>query len=259
MSGSVLIAIPQVGLYWERSHFCLSSIKTSRIHEVLLIDNTQEGLSDHIRQTLERYRIHYVENRKNLGFSGSVNQAMKWAFYSGLRFLLMASSDTVFHPQAIDHLVSRILEGDVILVSPSDVRGQIPGPDQLIGLCVPIPRETPISNRDGYPTGMAAFIIEPTRFLSTIGYFDEGFSPAYYEDNDILYRIRLRGEKAIVYEPSMIYHHGRGTSEAIGVSDWSLQRDYYVKKWGGPPGSEIYRNPFNEPDKRENWVSQDDR
>ena len=94
------------------------------------------------------------------------------------------------------------------------------------------------------------------RGVSTIGLFDENLYPCYFEDSDYVYRIKLAGS-----EPRGIPHVGVGHgSEAIRGNvtthtnldykfkneiTYSQNKDYYVRKWGGEPGKEIYRSPFN--------------
>lgn len=90
-----------------------------------------------------------------------------------------------------------------------------------------------------------------------IGFYDEGFYPAYYEDND--YEIRL-------FRAGIPLHH----VDDVGTKHvgWASSRDpddphgalrdpgehrawyarnlqYYTRKWGGPPGHETFASPFN--------------
>lgn len=96
------------------------------------------------------------------------------------------------------------------------------------------------------------------RAVRRAGYFDENFYPAYFEDNDYDYRlIRLLDETRI--ETQMCYRHGEGGEQPSATlrADERLMkanavsfpnnREYYIKKWGGPPGEERYSRPFNHP------------
>lgn len=87
-------------------------------------------------------------------------------------------------------------------------------------------------------------------YLRVVGPFDENFSPAYFEDNDSHYRIRRAGYEAAQFTP---YTHHASTTLA---SDPALRRkvqseglfekcrSYYISKWGGEPGREIFVDPF---------------
>ena len=83
-----------------------------------------------------------------------------------------------------------------------------------------------------------------------VGNFDEEFSPAYFEDNDFAYRLRLAGIELHAV-PGNYFHCGSAT---LGKFDWTRKQmhhhnfrknaEYYVRKWGGMPGDEQYTVPF---------------
>lgn len=85
-----------------------------------------------------------------------------------------------------------------------------------------------------------------------IGLFDEQFKPAYYEDNDFMYRIKLAGIHDVGHAalPKVSLDttcQGQAVtlkSGAITVR-FDLLEDYYKRKWGGTPGKETYLTPFN--------------
>lgn len=93
-------------------------------------------------------------------------------------------------------------------------------------------------------------IVLNSMLLNRVGYFDENFFPGYFEDNDYRYRIKLTNTK-ITSIPLIAKHQ---TSSTLNSSDKFKQKNnvsfqsnynYYVSKWGGPPGNEIYITPFN--------------
>lgn len=90
--------------------------------------------------------------------------------------------------------------------------------------------------------------------IDRIGYFDEMFFPAYYEDNDFAYRAKLGGMnyKGIIH--CKIDHEGSKTQFWNGTGDdqrtvsheqFRRNRDYYIRKWGGMPGEETFTEPFD--------------
>lgn len=92
----------------------------------------------------------------------------------------------------------------------------------------------------------------PTKeLIDIIGYFDEMFYPAYYEDCDYAYRMKLAG---ILPKPikTEIDHAGSATVRYFSKDrlnqhhqDFRKNTDYYKSKWGGLPGEELYTRPFN--------------
>lgn len=94
--------------------------------------------------------------------------------------------------------------------------------------------------------------------LDKVGFLDENFYPAYYEDCDHWRRAVLSGIK-LVGVTGFKHIHGEvgdphGGSSTVR-SDPELNRkngittknnyEYYVRKWGGAPASEYYKTPYN--------------
>lgn len=103
----------------------------------------------------------------------------------------------------------------------------------------------------------SCFAVNPSRYLNEVGWFDENFTPAYFEDNDSHYRIKLSGHEAYCYNKAKIMHKGSQTQNANPKSPvvtsqmFERNRSYYVEKWGGWPGKETLRNPYN--DSTKDW------
>lgn len=97
------------------------------------------------------------------------------------------------------------------------------------------------------PGGMNAFIIGVTAF-KLVGLFDEQFFPAYFEDNDYLYRMKLQGvpvEMSMRLKSSVFVNSGSIAKDPSLNRRFDLNKQYYIAKWGGPPGYECFKIPFN--------------
>jgi len=88
-------------------------------------------------------------------------------------------------------------------------------------------------------------------FINKDGYvFDVNFFPAYYEDNDFHYRIILTGKpdihvgaiemSPVLFRNSMTIKRDRSLN-----NNFNKNHQYYMQKWGGTPGHEKFRTPFN--------------
>lgn len=82
--------------------------------------------------------------------------------------------------------------------------------------------------------------------------FDEGFIPAYHEDNDMHRRYKLGGHDAKIFGCAVPFLHWG--SRTVNQSEAFMQKfhgkfqqsaDYYKKKWGGDVGAETWDTPFN--------------
>jgi GT2 family glycosyltransferase len=96
--------------------------------------------------------------------------------------------------------------------------------------------------------GWCAFIL-PQKTYKQIGVFDENFYPAYCEDNDYSYRMKLAGLNKTT-SPFLIPTEMRTSQtleknpELFYKSNYN-SKQYYKKKWGGYPDEELFTKPFN--------------
>lgn len=86
--------------------------------------------------------------------------------------------------------------------------------------------------------------------FSAVGDFDEKFYPAYFEDMDYHYRMKLLGRSTGYLADCKIDHVGSATKIKLNrnqrrehLTTFPLLKEYYIKKWGGEPGSETLTVP----------------
>lgn len=92
--------------------------------------------------------------------------------------------------------------------------------------------------------GWSLFAQSP-RCTERVGYYDERFYPAYFEDNDYSRRMRLANiERTAILNLTGIEHYGSATKELLPSLNVSQSRLHYLTKWGGLPGHERYQQPF---------------
>ena len=92
----------------------------------------------------------------------------------------------------------------------------------------------------------------PHHIYRAVGEFDTHFYPAYFEDNDYYWRMHTQGYE-LLQLPNVRYTHvGSATLQNYTPEqrlqhhkDFEANRAYYIEKWGGLPGFETYRKPFN--------------
>jgi len=93
-----------------------------------------------------------------------------------------------------------------------------------------------------------SFIL-PKVVFDTIGPFDEHFYPAYYEDNDYMYRIKLDKHCDIqvdnILNPTT-YRNSMSIQKEPTLNKFSKENlNYYISKWGGRPSEETFLSEFN--------------
>ena len=95
----------------------------------------------------------------------------------------------------------------------------------------------------------SCFVVKPKQFVEKFGFFDEKFYPAYFEDNDMRYRIKLAGGKQGVSLGARMKHGVSVTQNwngerVVSHEQFDKNKAYYVSKWGGEPGKETVTEPF---------------
>ena len=98
------------------------------------------------------------------------------------------------------------------------------------------------------PYHWSIFAIKVKTF-NTVGLFDNGFFPAYFEDNDYHYRVKLMG-KDISFdkrlEPKVKRNSQTIEKDPKLNSRFIDNQNRYIDKWGGLPGNETRRKPFSD-------------
>lgn len=278
----LLIIVPVINLWSKYTKPCLDSIKSKYNFDILLIDNastdnTLKEANDYI--TSNQRQLLYITNEESLSCAQSWNTGVKYGMQRAYTHFLILNNDILLHPEAIDRMIERfelsknkfvaikqevryatetksyelsndvekIYESEVLmLVSCMDVKGECLDPQDVIIKNL----EDKIGCPESENPHFSAFMINK-QTIEKIGYFDEEFFPAYFEDNSYHYRIKLAEKKAICLPTALFYHYGSGTqNEALNhpvVSGDAFDRNRmkYIKMWGGLPGSEQYKTKYN--------------
>jgi GT2 family glycosyltransferase len=123
-----------------------------------------------------------------------------------------------------------------------------------------------MESRDGLfelGVAMAAFAID-RETIRRVGWFDENYVPAYFEDNDYHRRCHLAGVDVVML-PSATQHHVSTTLRSSrhyqdqNHYSFPYNRQYYIEKWGGLPYRETYETPFNAGGDIRHWHLEIDR
>jgi GT2 family glycosyltransferase len=239
------IVIPCLNLWNKFTKPCIDSIRSTHPYRIVLVDN---GSTDETRDEAGKLVSAAFQHRRyetNTGTSRSWNYGIADGFEKGADYVAVLNNDILLHPYCLDGLVERIGRNDVDLVTALDVRCEVAAPEDLFRIAASTKADVTEADHPNF----SAFLLG-RRCWEVVGRFDEEFYPAFFEDNDYHYRIQLAGLRAIVYPPAMFYHYGSRTQyEACNVplvpsSVFVQNRHYYIRKWGGLPGAEQFREPF---------------
>lgn len=167
-----------------------------------------------------------VNNReKNYGVSGAWNIGVDRVIENNIDWLVICSESVRFGPtgaKSIQQALDSASNDDMILEAD-----------------------------DGFGWHLIAMKRE---LLLSVGYFDEVFFPAYFEDNDYSYRIRMISDK--LGKSWYPWKKFKLDATLIGIAeglkflnyemDFGWLKAKYEEKWGGSP-VEVYQHPYNNP------------
>ena len=259
----VAVVIPCINLWDKYTKPAIESLQSVHELDIIVVDNGSTDMTQHEASLLvaEGKIGCYIRNPKNEGVSHSWNQGTRKALEDNCDYILIINNDVVLRKDTIDNLVERLEKNEpsVVMVTAINVRNDCQqDPKNLPNLAVEVYQK----NNETENPDFSCFMINKDCYKA-VGQFDEGFNPAYFEDNDYHHRIILAGLKALNCPSALYYHHGSRTrtENIVGsvVTDWQFRKNerYYILKWGGSPNKECHSHPFNDPTRQPSWVYQD--
>ncbi|HZF97461.1 MAG TPA: glycosyltransferase family 2 protein, partial [Pseudoxanthomonas sp.] len=209
--------------------------------EIILVD---DGSGDETQSWIQQIQgLRYHRRPRNGGFIAACNDGA--ALASG-RFIVFLNNDTVPQPGWLDALVGtfqqetgaglvgaqllypdgRLQEAGGVVFGDGSAwnygRFESPGDPRFASL-----REA------DYCSGAALAV--PRELFAALGGFDTQFSPAYYEDTDLAFAVRMRGRK-VLYQPRSRVVHLEGVTAGTDVSGGTkayqaTNRILFEEKW----------------------------
>jgi GT2 family glycosyltransferase len=175
--------------------------------EIYIIDNGKQG----IKEWANKYsQIIVIEEETNLGVAASWNKLCR-LIYEKHEYALICNDDIYlgYNTSVVDMLIS------------------------LNGLAL----------TKSY-VSFSVFLLSK-HYYYAIGEFDEQFYPAYYEDSDYIYRMKLFGSGFCIdkcLDPVQYIINGTYEKNPQLVNDaMAINKERYIQKWGGMPLLETKR------------------
>lgn len=198
--------------------------------EIFVVDNGSRDASLEVARTREAVRpglLHTLALPRNFGFAGGVNRgvAALLARDSPPEVLVLLNQDCVVSPGWLSPLVealsdpgvavagARLLEADGVTLQHAGARIEANGLTTHVGRGCRDPLAHGERSEVDYVCG--ALVAMRTDTWIEFGPFDEGYSPAYYEEVDFCARARRAGRR-IVYVPGSEAVHLEASSSVAG-------------------------------------------
>lgn len=181
----------------------------------------------------EAVRVIVVPNyNNNIGVAAAWNEGLRAAHDLGYRYSIVTNDDVEFSKGAISSIYNSFRHSDAGIISANQngvhgSNGLIPGADFF------------------------CFAVDIPALWEKCGTFDENFYPAYFEDNDMHYRVRKAGLPDYIDTNAVVTHHGSQTQNGtpggpvVPSPQFEANRNYFINKWGGRPNEETYDHPYN--------------
>lgn len=138
--------------------------------------------------------------------------------------IIIANDDAIFHNETIEKLVKATYD------NPNDI------------FFVP----------NGYWEHHWSMFLQKKDSLSIVGEYDGNFYPAYFEDRDYLYRMKLKGYKPFVVDGCTYTHEDGGSNTVKKINEresfgkrFAELSQYFNMKWGGMSRAEVFTKAFN--------------
>jgi GT2 family glycosyltransferase len=239
----VSVVIP-VFNQWPVTQRCLEALQSATdrvVHEVIVVDDASTDETSELLGT--NTGITVVRNPRNLGFLASCNRGAAQAKGKYITFL---NNDTEPRPGWLDEVIfvfrnfaevglvgsklvypdGRLQDAGGLIWSSGDPWNYGHGEDPDLS-------EFGYTRQADYVTGASMTIDRDV--WRRVGGFSEEFSPAYFEDTDLAFKVRLVGRK-VVYAPlSVVVHHegvSSGTDTASGTKRYqAINEPLFKAKW----------------------------
>lgn len=185
------------------------------IERVVVVDNSVSGY------TPARTAVEVIRPITGLGYPGGINAGV--AQTPAAPWWMWCNADLVFGPGDLAEIAALM--------------------DETTG-----PRHVTGSHR-GLRNVYAAM---NRQAIELVGLFDDwAFYPIYFDDDDMEHRCRVGGVEWVTYDGTM-QHVGSATIKHGDFAEansrtFEMNRASYLAKWGGMPGHEEYRTPYNLP------------
>ncbi len=194
------------------------------------------GFTELMASTDLALRVFVLDNwRENRGVAPAWNEGLRQAVAERCDYAVIVNDDVILRSHTLERLCEP-LDGQLVMTSATN---EIESP------------YLSVKPDHRYALDFACFAVRPQDFVRKLGYFDENFRPAYFEDADMRYRMMLLGYDGLAIAEARMYHVWSTTQLMDGPvcshEQFRNNQRYYVEKWGGDHRAERFSRPFGNP------------
>lgn len=211
-----------------------SLFKYTKDFELIIVDN---GSCDGTREYLKSLNnVKLIFNDENVGFSKGNNQGLEIAEGEYIGFL---NNDILLSPNWFEECEKVFIKGDnTAFVSPTQLCPKFENVTSENYIENFIPSDSFYKTFDDC---QFACVITKRAVLNNVGIFDENFSPAFFEDNDLKCSAIEKGYNTYVTKNACFFHYSSVTSAKLNQK-FEDNRLYFYKKHRFAEYLTIYAN-----------------
>lgn len=202
------------------------------IFDLIFVDNGSiDGTADYVREYARaKNNIVLIANEENLGYSKGNNQGLEYIKDKDYEYVGLLNNDILFTPDWLENIfICFESDSQLGMVSPKGQNGKKFTKDNYLkkykkhlskykDLC--------------YYTTEPLFccVIIKKEVIDKIGFMDEAFTPAFWEDNDYCFRAMYAGYSLARSNRSFVFHNHASTSSAVAREISQRNAEYFFKK-----------------------------
>lgn len=207
--------------------------------ELVVVDNgSTDGTVEFLKELEYRHdNVKVIYNSENLGFSKGCNQGIKAAKGDIIGLL---NNDILFSSDWIKYVVEVFEnEANAGFISPHCIEAFCNSKRKFNRKVRKLPDKS-LYYKCIDPSFSCVFAKK--QLFDTIGLFDENFTPAYFEDNDITWRAIFAGFKNFKLSNVYFYHMGSVTGKSLPQLSELFERNkkYFFEKYSDKYFVECY-------------------
>lgn len=219
---NVVFALPTYKVF-DVANQCIWSAVNNTVppKDIVVVDNSAgEFVSEYQPITI-------LVQSENIGVARAWNKILEWAdtFYPEA-YVLISNDDLILNPNTIEQFIVGIAAN----------------PGRLI-----------YATAGSGLSAFSLFACNPRQLRETVGWFDEEFFYSYFEDNSMAYRLELYGNPLCFIPAEIKEHKHSATMKSYNADElrehhrkFEQMKSIYISLWGGLPGSEKFKTPYNQ-------------
>lgn len=207
--------------------FIESLYKYTSDFELIIVDNGSTDETVEYLKSLNYDNLKIIFNTENLGFSKGNNQGIEIAQGEYLGFL---NNDILLYPNWFEECEKVFQKENAAFVSPRHINPHFDNTNE--NNYIEFFKKNFKYNSQyekNFDECVFSCVLTKRSVINNIGFFDENYSPAFFEDNDIKYRAILKGYGIYVVNNICFYHFGSITSMNFDQKLEKNRQFYYSK------------------------------